>query len=50
MINFKALYFFLFRAMTRAVDLLQQGKTESALRCLIQAQQDAEERYLQSED
>ena len=47
--NYKELYFMLFAAAADAVEYLEQGDPEGARARLIQAQQEAEERYLSEE-
>ena len=49
MTNFRKLYFKLFAAMADAVELMEKKKYEQALRTLIRAQQEAEERYISGE-
>ena len=48
-ISYKALYFHLFRATAQAVDYLEQGKTITACDCLIQAQKESEEAFLEND-
>lgn len=43
---YKELYFFLFAAIADAVDCLEKGDVWSAKERLIQAEQEAEERYI----
>lgn len=47
--NYKELYFLLFAAAADAVEDLEAGDPEKARQRLIQAQQEAEERYLSGE-
>ena len=48
-ISYKDLYFRLFRASAQAVTYLEQGNTALALDCLIRAQQEAEEAFLDTD-
>lgn len=50
MTDFESLYFKLFAAISDAVEHLEEMDYGTALRCLIQAQQEAEEIYISSED
>ena len=47
--SYRALYFHLFRAMARAVELIEQGQPFLAYDCLIRAQQEAEEACLETD-
>ena len=47
MVNYRELYYMLFRAMRDATELLEKKEEEAALEALIAAQQRAEEAYLE---
>lgn len=47
MVNYRELYYMLFRAMRDATELLEKKEEEAALDVLIAAQQQAEETYLE---
>ena len=47
--DYKALYFRLFGVLADAVEYLEQGQPFLAKECLICAQQEAEEEYLEEE-
>lgn len=50
MVDYKSMYFKLFAAAADAVDALEQNRPLRAREILIQAQSEAEERYLSEED
>ena len=50
MVDYKALYFYLFGVMADAVEILDTGNVWSAKELLLTAMQEAEERYIKDED
>ena len=47
--NYKSLYFHLFGVMAQAVEYMEQGNIISAYECLVKAQLEAEEAWLESD-
>ena len=47
---YKTLYFYLFNRITDALELLSKGSRLDAMKLLIAAQQEAEERYISTQE
>ena len=47
--TYRELYFRLFGAMAQATEYIEQGNVMLAYECLVSAQQEAEEAYLESD-
>jgi hypothetical protein len=48
--EYKKLYLDLFNSVTDTIELLEQGRTVPATKCLIDAQRDAEAQYIAADD